>query len=181
IVMAHMDAYAVVLLRTVGAAIVFAAACAARGQLRFPREHLGRTALGALLLCAHFLLWIKAFDLTNYASNLLLLVSQPIVAALIGGALGEHPTRDTWISILLAIAGLSIIAGGDFALGPRALVGDAMCIGAGLAITLFYVVTRHARSAMPIDAFMAVVMAVCAIGAAPVVWLARAPVLAYPA
>lgn len=179
IVMAHMDAYAVVLLRTAGAAIVFAAVCIARGRWRI--THLGRTAAGALLLCAHFLLWIKAFDLTNYASNLLLLVSQPIVAALIGGVLGEHPTRDTWISIVLAIAGLSIIAGGDFALGTRALIGDAMCIGAGLAITLFYVVTREARSAMPIDAFMAIVMAVCALGAAPVVAAAHVPVISYPA
>jgi drug/metabolite transporter (DMT)-like permease len=180
IVMAHMDAYAVVLLRTAGAALVFTAACAARGRLRFRQAHLGRTVLGALLLCAHFLLWIKAFDLTNYASNLLLLVSQPVVAALLGGVLGEHATKDTWISIVLAIAGLSIIAGGDFALGPRALAGDAMCIGAGLAITLFYVVTREARSAMPIDAFMASVMAVCAVAAAPVVLFARVPVLAYP-
>src|SRR5262249_33506995 len=97
IVLARVDAYAVVLLRPAGAAVVFAIVAAARGRLRIAPEHRARTALGALLLCAHFLLWIKAFDLTNYASNLLLLVSQPITSALLGGALGEHPTRDTWI------------------------------------------------------------------------------------
>jgi drug/metabolite transporter (DMT)-like permease len=181
IVMAHMDAYAVVLLRTAGAAVVFALVAAARGRLHIAREHVARTAAGALLLCAHFLLWIKAFDLTNYASNLLLLVSQPITAAILGIWLGERATRDTWIAIALAIIGLSIIAGGDFALGPRALAGDAMCIGGGFAITLFYVVTRQARSATPIDAFMAVVMAVCALGSVPVVLATHAPVVSYPA
>ena len=180
IVMAHMDAYAVVLLRTAGAAVVFALAAALRGRLHIARAHVLRTALGALLLCAHFCLWIKAFDLTNYASNLLLLVSQPIIAALLGMWLGERATRDTWMSIVLAVVGLSIIAKGDFALGARALAGDAMCIGAGLAITLFYVVTREARSAAPIDAFMALVMAVCALGSLPIVLGAHAPVVHYP-
>src|SRR5262249_26341344 len=50
----------------------------------------------------------------------------------------------------------------------------------GLAITLFYVVTRKARTATPIDAFMALVMLMCAVGAAPVVAAARAPVVSYP-
>jgi len=81
---------------------------------------------------------------------------------------------------VLAIVGLAIIAGGDFALGARALAGDAMCIGGGFAITLFYVVTRHARAATPIDAFMALVMAVCALASLPISLLAHAPIVSYP-
>src|SRR5437667_317544 len=84
---------------------------------------------------------------------------------------------DAYAVVLLRTAGAAVV----FALAPRALFGDAMCIASGLAITLFYVVARDARRAMPIDAFMALVMAICAAAAAPIVLAARAPVFAYPA
>jgi len=115
---------------------------------------LPRLVVGALLLAAHFVLWVKAFDLTDYASNLLLLVAQPVIATFLAMRLGEPANRNTWISLGLATLGLTIIAGGDFALGPRALLGDAMCILGDLAIALFYVVTRDARQGMSMPAFL---------------------------
>lgn len=180
IVLAKMDAYAVVLLRTALAAALFAAWAGLLGQLRVARAHLPRIAAGAALLCAHFALWIKAFDLTDYASNLLLLVSQPAAAAVLGIGLGERPTARTWTSIALALGGLAVIAGGDFALGWRAILGDCMCVLGGFAIALFYVVTRDARAATPLPAFMAATMAGCAAASVPIVLVARSPVLAYP-
>jgi drug/metabolite transporter (DMT)-like permease len=180
IVQAHMDAYAVVLLRTALAAALFLVVAAARGRLRLERVHRARVAVGGVLLGAHFLLWVKAFDLTDFASNLLLLVAQPVMAAVLGIRLGEHPTRGTWVSIALALAGLAVIAGGDVRLGTRALGGDAMCIVGGLAITLFYVITRDARAATPIETFMGATLVAAAAAAAPVALWARAP-LTYPA
>jgi drug/metabolite transporter (DMT)-like permease len=171
--MAAFDAYATVFWRTALAAPLFL--LVAR---RVAPEHRPRLVLGAILFAAHFLLWVKAFDLTNYASNLLLLVAQPVLAAALGARLGEPPSARTWFSVALALAGLAVIAGGDFALGPRALAGDAMCIVAGLAITLFYVVTRDARAATPLAAFMGWTMVVIAIVSLPIVLLAHAPLAA---
>jgi drug/metabolite transporter (DMT)-like permease len=169
VIMAGMDAYAVVLLRTTLGAAGFLALAACTGKLRAPGPHAARLLAGGLLLGAHFLLWVKAFDLTNYASNLLLLVAQPIIAALLAVQLGERATWETWVSLALATVGLALITRGDFALGRRALIGDAMCIGASFAITLFYVVTRDARSTLPIASFMGYVMLAAAALAAPVV------------
>jgi drug/metabolite transporter (DMT)-like permease len=168
--MAHFDAYATVLWRTTLAAPLFLVFAR-----RVAPEHRGRLVLGAVLFAAHFLLWVKAFDLTDFASNLLLLVAQPVIAAALGARLGEPPTARTWLSVGLALAGLAIIAGGDFALGPRALAGDAMCIAAGLAITLFYVVTRDARADTPLAAFMGWTMVCIALISLPIVLLAGAP------
>lgn len=181
LVMAKMDAYAVVLWRMALAAPLFFAWAAATGRLRVARRHVAPIVGGALLLTAHFHLWIKAFDLTDYASNLLLLVAQPVLAALLGSRLGERPTGRTWASLALAAVGLAIIAGGDFRLGPRALVGDLMSILSGLAITLFYVVARHARRETSLPAFMAVTMAVGALASVPVVLAAGVRVVDYPA
>ncbi len=179
--MANMDAYAIVFLRMALAAPLFLGWAAITGTLRVPAGMGRAIVLGGVLVAVHFLLWVKAFDLTNYASNLLLLVAQPVIAAFLGGLIGERMDRSMGVSIALAIAGLAIIAGGDFALGPRALLGDGLCILAGFAITLFFVVTRHARREMAMQSFMGWTLGVGALTALPVVIISGAPVVDYPA
>lgn len=179
--MAHMDAFAAVLLRMVLSSVVFLGYAAVRGELRVAKGEHGRLILGALLLTTHFLLWVKAFDLTDYASNLLLLVSQPVMAALVAVRLGERSGRGMWASIALSVAGLVLIAGGDFALGGRALLGDAFCIAGGVAITFFYVVTRQARAGTPLAAFMGLTFAYGSIATVPVILIAGTNVVDYPA
>lgn len=180
-VMTHMDAYAVVLLRMGLSAVCFLLWAAARRELRIAPGEGRRLVLGALLLAAHFVVWVKAFDLTDYASNLLLLVAQPVMAAILAVRLGERTARGIGLPIALALVGMLLITGGDFALGGRALLGDAMCIAGGILITLFYVVSRGARAGTPIATFMGATFAVGAVAVVPVVALAGVPVLAYPA
>ncbi len=178
--LADIDAYAVAVLRmALGAALLLGFA-AARGQLAAPRELWPQLVLGALLFAAHLVLWVKAFDLTDYASNLLLLVSQPVVAAALGAFLGERPTRDTFVALGLSLAGLGLIARGDLALGPRALLGDALCVLASVAITLFVVVTRRARAALPLPTFLGAIFALGAVAALPVALLAGDRLSGYP-
>jgi drug/metabolite transporter (DMT)-like permease len=172
--MAALDAYAVVFWRTALAAMLFLVV-----GFKIERRHRARVAMGSVLLALHFLLWVKAFDLTDFASNLLLLVSQPVIAAAMGSRIGEPPTARTWIAVALALVGLGIIAGGDFALGPRALLGDAMCIAAGLAITLFYVITKEARATTPLPAFMGWTLVGCAVVSLPVALATGAPLVGY--
>lgn len=181
IVMARMDAFAVVVLRMGLSAPLFFLWAAPTGALRIEARHVGRIVAGGLLIAAHFTLWVKAFDLTDYASNLLLLAMQPVLATLLGYHLGERPAAHSILSLLLAVAGLLVIAGGDFALGPRALLGDLMCVLGDLAIALFYVVARDARARTPLPAFMGAVFAVGALAAAPLLWLGGARVTGYPA
>jgi drug/metabolite transporter (DMT)-like permease len=175
ILLTRMDPFALVVLRMGIAAPLFLAVGAARGGAGLPRAHLDRVAVGGVLLAAHFVLWIKAFDLTTYSSNLLLLIAQPVMAALLGHRVGERATLETWISISLAVVGLGAIAGADFSLGTRALLGDLCSILAGVAISFFYVETRAARAAMPVATFMGWTMVFGAAAAAPVVLVAGTP------
>lgn len=154
LVAARMDAFALAAFRLAFGGVLLLGWAVLRGTWRPPAAEVPRLAVGGFLLAAHFALWIKAFDLTDYASNLLLLVAQPAVAALIGARLGERQGRETWLSIGLSLAGLAVIAGGDLRLGPRALLGDLMCVAGAVAITLFVVVTRRARAGMHLPAFL---------------------------
>jgi len=177
----RMDAFTLVVWRMALAAPLFLSWAAARGQLRLRRSDVRPVVLGALCLTAHFCLWVKAFDLTDYSSNLLLLVFQPVMAAFLGFRLGERPTRRTWLSMALATLGLAVIAGGDFALGPRALLGDVMCVLGDLGIALFYLVAREARAHTPLATFMGYTLAIGSLPALLVALFAHSPLVGYRA
>ncbi len=176
-VMSKVDAYAAVFYRTLLAGVLGLLIAYARGALSLKalRSQARGLILGGLLMGAHFLLWIKAFDLTDFASNMLLLVAQPVIATVLGAVLGEPAPRFAWLAIGTASAGMLLIAGADLSLGPRALLGDGICIVAGGLIALFYVVARDARRAVSMDAFMGVTMLVAAMLALPVALFAGVP------
>ena len=132
------------------------------------------------MLGLHFLLWVKAFELTDYASNLILLVAQPIFAAVLDRARGQAlPQRAPFVLALSAV-GMLLVAGGDISLGPRALLGDLCCVLAGLVGAMFFVVGREARQALALDAFMGVTLLGAAATALPVALVAQVPLLHYP-
>lgn len=169
-VMARIDAFTAVFWRTALTALIGLGIGALRGKLDVSelRRQARPLALGGVLLGVHFLMWVKAFELTDYASNLLLLVFQPIMAAFLTARLGERLPRHAVAAVVLSVMGMALIAGGDFALSPRALFGDALCLAAGVGITVFYVVTSRARRALSMEVFLGAIMAVCAITALPV-------------
>lgn len=181
LVAAKMDAFAVAFWRLAATSIIFAAWGLATRQLAFKWEHAKVTAVGGVLLGMHLGLWVWAFDLTDFASNLLLLVVQPVMAAVAGARLGEKTTKATWLAVGIALVGLTIIAGGDISLGPRALMGDLISIVSSIAMTLFYAMTREARRSTPLPAFMAVSMGSGALALLPIVLFTHSRLVGYPA
>jgi drug/metabolite transporter (DMT)-like permease len=181
LVASHMDAFTLAALRLLLGGTLLLGWAIVRGTWRPPAADVPRLVVGGFLLGAHFALWVKAFDLTDYASNLLLLVSQPAIAAVIGARLGERQGRETWISISLSLAGLSIIAGGDVRLGFRAILGDLLCLVGAFAVTLFVVVTRRARAEMHLPAFLGWVFLLGGAMVAPVALIAGDRLQGYPA
>jgi drug/metabolite transporter (DMT)-like permease len=179
--LANVSAYAAVFWRTLlaGALALGFAAMTRRLSMSALRGQAATLTKAGLLLGAHLLLWVKAFELTDYASNLLLLVVQPLFAALLDVRSGRALPRGAGISLSLAALGLGLVAGSDVSLGPRALLGDAVSTFAGALIALFYVVARPARSALPLDVFMGATLLMAAALSLPVAWLADVPLLGY--
>ncbi len=179
--MSKVDAYAAVFWRTALSGVLGLVIAGLRGalDLRSLRLHARGLLLGGLLMGGHFLLWIKAFDLTDFASNMLLLVAQPVIATVLGASLGEPTPRLAWLAIGTAVCGMLLIAGADLSLGPTALLGDGLCIVAGGLIALFYVVARDARRELSMDAFMGATMLIAALLALPVAWWAGVPLTGF--
>lgn len=97
-----------------------------------------------------------AFSFTTLDSSALLLVAQPIMAVVVGGLFGERFRPAMGISIAIAAVAVFLVAAGDLQIGPRAWVGDGMCLLAALCTTVFIPVTRVARRALPMSLFLGI-------------------------
>lgn len=180
--MAKMSAFAAVFWRTALAGLLAVCVARVRGTLQLDqlRRHRQGILVSGALLGPHFLFWVKAFELTDYASNLILLVAQPVFSALIDRARGQALPLRAPLVLALSLVGMSMVAGGDVSLGPRALLGDLCCVMAGLVGALFFVVGGEARSALSLDAYLGTTLLVAAATALPVALLADVSLFDYP-
>jgi drug/metabolite transporter (DMT)-like permease len=76
--------------------------------------------------------------------------------------------------------GMLLVAGGDLSLGPRALLGDAFCIAAGIFGALFFELGRDTRQALSLDTYMGSTLLVAAATALPVALAAHVSLVDYP-
>jgi drug/metabolite transporter (DMT)-like permease len=104
-------------------------------------------ALSGGFLAAHFATWVPSLSYTSVASSVALVATQPVWAALIARARGEHVHRQVWIGIGIALAGVLVLSGVDLSISPRALFGDLLAmIGGALAAAYVTVGSQVRRS-----------------------------------
>lgn len=117
----------------------------------------------ALLLALHFGFWISSLDYTSVAASGVLVSTQPVFVAILGRALlNERPTRVAWSGIALAIAGTVVIAGADFALDRRAVLGDLLALLGAVWISGYYVLAKVLRASKDLVPYVTVIYAMTA-------------------
>lgn len=144
---------------------VYGLAWAAREPRRISldRPTTVRTLLGAALLAAHFALWIAAFRHTSYANAVLLLVTQPIFAAVLGRAFLREPlTGRMACGVGLAAAGLLLVVWHNLG-DPSSLWGDALAVAGSLAYALYFACVRRPRRSVPFRAYMTLIYGVAGV------------------
>jgi len=88
-----------------------------------------------------FSFYIYSLLNTSVASTLLILSVAPVFAAILGWWwIGEKPGLVTWISIALALAGVTVMVGAGFDLGRT--TGNLLAIGSALSFALMLVLAR---------------------------------------
>ncbi|HWG52526.1 MAG TPA: DMT family transporter [Gemmatimonadaceae bacterium] len=144
-------------------------------------------ATGAgVLLALHFWGWNSSVDMTTVAASVILVNTQPIVVALLSAAwLHERPSGRQWVGIVLAVAGAAIVAWGDaggllHSLGSRAVLGDLLALGAGVAAALYYLAGRRLRQVLDVWPYVALVYGACFVTLLVIAGLARVPLLPQP-
>jgi drug/metabolite transporter (DMT)-like permease len=122
------------------------------------------SAAAGVFLALHFWAWIASLDLTTIASSVVLVSTQPVFVAVLSGMfLGEAATRRQWIGIFIAVSGAFVIARGDFALGPEALLGDALALSGAIFVSIYYVIGRRLRSMMELWWYIGIIYGIAAL------------------
>lgn len=163
-------------------AVLAARGSVLRGVRLTGREWLLAIASG-LLLAGHFWSWIASLRFTTVASSVVLVSLQPfIVAALSAVLLGERPTRAQWWGITVAMAGAMLVGWGDFAVGPRALIGDALAFLAAWLVAGYYLAGRVLRRKLDLWGYITIVYGIAAVALLAAVALTPgAPLTGFPA
>ncbi|HEX7941526.1 MAG TPA: DMT family transporter [Gemmatimonadaceae bacterium] len=160
-----------------------------RGWRQWRRLDARGAALAAgagAMLALHFWSWNASVALTTVAASTLLVNTQPVIVALVSAAwLHEAPRPRQWMGILVAMAGAAIVAWGDAggalrAAGGRALLGDGLALGGGVAAALYYLVGRRLRQVLDLWPYVALVYGACFVTLLAIAAVMRVPLLPQP-
>lgn len=107
----------------------------------------GRWTIGfaGLMLALHFATWIYGLQLTSVAAATAMVSMQVVFVVLIDRIRGRRAPRQVVLGVAVAIAGVLIITGVDFALSPRALGGDLLALAGGLTAALYLIAGSTVR------------------------------------
>jgi len=120
--------------------------------------------VAGFLLAGHFWAWVASIQLTTIASSSVLVSTQPLFVAVLSVLfLGEHPARRQWLGIGVAVVGAAIIGWGDFGSGPRAFLGDALALSAGVMAAGYFTIGRSLRKKMDLWAYTGLVYGAAAL------------------
>jgi drug/metabolite transporter (DMT)-like permease len=154
-------AYATV--RYGAAALIFVGiALIAERSLRLRRRDLGLVAVAALCLWLNQLAFVYALEKTSASTIALILGATPIVAALIGVALGlERLSRKFWLAAAISFAGVGLVAVGSSAGFSGDLRGNLLGVAAaatwaGYSVAIAPLMERYSASRIS-----AVVLSLC--------------------
>lgn len=149
------SAWQILFYRALGMLLVVGLFVLARngGQLRGAFGRLGLRGLaGAAFLAGAFICYVLAMTLTTVANTLFLLAAGPLVGALLGRVfLGDKVKPVTWVAMLIAVAGISLMVSDSLSGGQ--FWGNLAAFGAGASFATFAVILRGASlRGRPIDA-----------------------------
>jgi len=101
----------------------------------------GGLAVAALMAVASGS-FIVALNYASVANVLFVLALAPILAAVLGSALGEPVPRRTWVTMTVAVGGVGLMVGGP---GRPDALGEGLSLLMALAFAATLVITRHRR------------------------------------
>jgi drug/metabolite transporter (DMT)-like permease len=85
-----------------------------------------------------------------------LVATQPVWAALMARARGEHIPGQVWVGIGVAVAGAVTLTGVDVALSGRAFVGDLLALAGGILAAAYVTVGSDVRQTVSTTLYTAI-------------------------
>ncbi|MCU0301913.1 MAG: DMT family transporter [Candidatus Nanopelagicales bacterium] len=138
-----------------------------------------RMAWAGVLLGAHFATWVPSLRFTTVASSTALVATQPVWAALIARRRGAAIPRRAWIGIGTALVGILVLTGVDFALTPRALIGDALALAGAVLAALYVTVGEQVRTTTSNATYTAIAYAAAGLALLALVLVLGVPLVGF--
>ncbi|KJS59614.1 DMT family transporter [Streptomyces rubellomurinus] len=130
---------------------------------------IGRRALllavaAGALLAVHFALWMPSLRMTSVASATALVTTTPLWTILLMRLFGARAPRMVWLGTAVSFSGVLVLTGVDLSLSPRALLGDALALAAGLAAAGYMLLGAEVRRTVSTTAYTLVCYATTSVG-----------------
>ena len=117
-----------------------------RAELRgMGRRAVGLSAAAGVVLAVHFGLWLPSLSMTSVASSTALVTTTPIWTTVLLRLRGQRRPGLVWAGGALAVLGVAVLSGLDFSASPRALAGDALALGGGMAAAGYVLLGAEVR------------------------------------
>ncbi len=134
-----------------------------------------------IALGAHFATWLASLEMTSTAASVTIVSTAPMFVVGWHWVAGKPPGRRTAAGVLLATAGVAVLAGGDLLTDTDSLAGDGLAlIGAG-CMAVYLIVGARVRDAVPNAVYAPLVYGVAALAMAPVAVVSDRPLTGFGA
>ena len=151
-------------------------------ELRAMRRSEWLAALGGgVALGAHFATWTPSLDLTSVASATAFVAAQPVFAALIALARGEHVPRRVWLGIVIAVLGVVALSSADLRVSARAFGGDLLALLAGALAAVYMTFGAKARKTLSLAPYAVICYSTAALTLLAIDLVARQRLAGLPA
>jgi drug/metabolite transporter (DMT)-like permease len=117
------------------------------------RRALLLSAVAGVLLAAHFACWLPSLRMTSVASSTALVTTTPVWTTLLLRLRGHRVPLLVWSGIGVAFVGVLFLTGLDLSLSTRALAGDALALGGGVAGAGYVLVGAEVRRTLSTVAY----------------------------
>lgn len=167
---APVSPYVITWLRLALAALTVVALSLASGQrIRLRRGDMPRFLVFGGITAVHFLCYIASLSFTTIAHSLTLTYTAPIFVALFSAwFLGERVARWKYIGIVIAVAGVAILAGFEPRFDRAMWIGDGLALGSAVAFGFYSIAGRSQRERYPLFTYAAATYGVAALWLTPV-------------
>ncbi len=133
-----------------------------------------------LMLALHFATWIGSLKFTGVAHALTLSATGPVFALLIAPfLLKEHNDSRAIIAVVLAFAGVVVIAGQDFRIESDQFMGDMLALSSAIFVTLYLFIARMTRGKIDLVPYLMLVYGTAAFSLLVLNLIANYSLIAY--
>jgi len=169
--LSHLTALAFAFYRLWMGAVVMLVVMRLTGR-RLTLDTFRRAAFAGVLFGANLCFFFSALKLTSIADVLIVAALQPALTLIVAGPLfGEQVTVHDMAWTAVSLAGVVLVVLGSSGTPVWSLKGDLLAVGALLAWTVYWLVSKRVRQDVPAIDYMTAVTVIAAVVVSPVALL----------